>query len=306
MDLNCKSVLREVIELQIVPRLMGSHFGSNSSTVQKFGVEFSPDSREIAAFARMCISGHPAMSHVEQWVQQGHTLDDICLKLIAPVARHLGWMWEQDEADFAQVSLGLTCLQQITHQLGYSNNRGPQCSGVVRRMMICSAPGSQHLLGLAIVAELFRGDGWDVVVEIGGTQSALLEVVRSEWIDLVGLSVGVSEQLPLLPDLIGQLKFASRNANVSVILGGTAFLGSDLQAHQLGADGISLDAADAVMLGNLLVEPPVPSQNSAMPTFPLPRTSIKYSHATFRGVSAFTERDKPHLFEFPPRANSAK
>jgi hypothetical protein len=173
-------------------------------------------------------------------------------------------------------------------------------------MMICSAPGSQHLLGLAIVAELFRGDGWDVVVEIADTQSALLEVVRSEWIDLVGLSVGVSEQLPLLPDLIGQLKLASRNANVSVILGGTAFLGSDLQAHQLGADGISLDAADAVMLGNLLVEPPVPSQNSSMLTFPLPRTSIKYSHATFQGISAFAERVKPHLFELPSRANSAK
>jgi hypothetical protein len=49
---------------------------------------------------------------------------------------------------------------------------------------------------------------------------------------------------------------------VPVILGGTAFLGSDMQAQQLGADGISRDAADAVMLGNLLVEPAAPNPSS--------------------------------------------
>jgi methanogenic corrinoid protein MtbC1 len=171
-------------------------------------------------------------------------------------------MWEQDEVDFSQVSLGLIRLQQITHQLGYFNQRGPLCSGAVRRMMICSAPGSQHLLGLSIVAEFFRKDGWDVVVEIAETRSVLLETVGKEWFDLVGLSVGLSEQLSSLPDLIAQFKGASRNPEVPVILGGTAFLGSDMQAQQLGADGISRDAADAVMLGNLLVEPAAPNPSS--------------------------------------------
>jgi methanogenic corrinoid protein MtbC1 len=258
MNIHCKNSLKEVIELQIIPRLVDSHPAFGPSIVQNSIEKFDPDSSEIAAFARICVHDQPqaAAQRVEQWVQHGYAIDDILLKLIAPVARHLGWMWEQDEVDFSQVSLGLISLQQITHQLGYSYQSGPLCAGGVRRMMIGSAPGSQHLLGLSIVAEFFRKDGWEVVVEIADTQSALLDAIRSEWFDLVGLSVGLLEQLPSLPDLIGQLKHASRNANVPVILGGAAFMGSDTQGLELGADGISVDAADAVMLGNLLVELP--------------------------------------------------
>jgi methanogenic corrinoid protein MtbC1 len=247
----------EVIELQIIPRLVDSHPAFGPSIVQKSVEKFDPDASEIAAFARMCVHEQPktAAQRIEQWVQHGYAIDDIFLKLIAPVARHLGWMWEQDEVDFSQVSLGLICLQQITHQLGYSYQSGPLCAGGVRRMMIGSAPGSQHLLGLSIVAEFFRKDGWEVVVEIADNQSALLDAVRSEWFDLVGLSVGLLEQLSSLPDLIGQLKHASRNENVPVILGGAAFLNTDTQLPELGAEGISTGADEAVKLGNLLVSP---------------------------------------------------
>jgi methanogenic corrinoid protein MtbC1 len=260
MDVHCKNSLMEVIELQIIPRLVDSHLASGLPRVQKRFTQFNPDSGEIASFSRMCIHGQAVSQRVEQWVQQGCAIDDIFLKLVAPVARHLGWMWEQDEADFSQVSLGLIRLQQITHQLGYSYQSGPLCAGAVRRMMIGSAPGSQHLLGLSIVAEFFRKDAWDVVVEIADNQSALLQAVANEWFDLVGLSVGLCEQLPSLAELIAKLKAASKNPDVPVILGGTAFLGCEMQGPELGADGISTNAADAVMLGNLLVEPPMPGR----------------------------------------------
>jgi hypothetical protein len=95
-----------------------------------------------------------------------------------------------------------------------------------------------------------------VVVEIADSGDGLLQAVGSEWFDLVGLSVGLSGQLPLLPELIAQLKAASRNVAVPVILGGPAFLGSDAQGPDFGAEGVSTDAADAVMLGNLLVAAP--------------------------------------------------
>jgi methanogenic corrinoid protein MtbC1 len=257
MNSHCKNSLLEVIELQIIPRLVDSHPTLGPLKVQMRSTEFEPDSLEVAAFARMCIQAQPKASRqrIEHLVQQGFAIDDILLKLIAPAARHLGWMWEQDEADFSQVSLALISLQQMTHLLGYTYQSGPRCAGNVRRLMIGSAPGSQHLLGLSMVAEFFRKDGWQVVVEIADSQFGLLQAVGNEWFDLVGLSVGLSGQLPLLPDLIAQLKSASRNAAVPVILGGAAFLGSDVQGPDLGADAISTDVADAVMLGNLLVSP---------------------------------------------------
>jgi methanogenic corrinoid protein MtbC1 len=258
MNSYCKNSLLEVIELQIIPRLVDSHPALGPLTVQKHSLVFDPDPLEIAAFAQLCIQAHPKApaQRIEQWVQQGFAIDDIFLKLIAPVARHLGWMWEQDDVDFSQVSLGLIRLQQITHMLGYTYQSGPRSAGVVRRMMIGSAPGSQHLLGLSMVAEFFRKDGWQVVVEIADSGDGLLQAVGSEWFDLVGLSVGLSGQLPMLPELIAQLKAASRNVAVPVILGGPAFLGSKAKGPDFGADGVSTDAADAVILGNLLVAAP--------------------------------------------------
>ena len=258
MNIHCKNSLMEVIELQIIPRLVDSHPALATLKFASSVFKFELDTAEITEFARMCVQepAHVTTQRVEQWVQFGYTVDDIFLKLIAPVARHLGWMWEQDEADFSQVSLGLIRLQQITHELGYSYQSGPQIAGGVRRMMIGSAPGSQHLLGLSIVAEFFRKAGWEVVVEIADSQSALLQAVGSEWFDLVGLSVGLVEQLPIVPDLIAQMKRASKNAKVPLILGGPAFFVSNVTASELDADGISLDAADAVTLGNQLVKLP--------------------------------------------------
>jgi methanogenic corrinoid protein MtbC1 len=253
-----KNSLIDVIEFQIIPRLVSLHPTFDSPKLPKLGLEFTAGPIEVAAFARICIDepAKTATQHIEQWVRQGYSIEDIFLRLIAPVARHLGLMWEQDEADFSQVGLGLIRLQQITHELSYFTQSRPLSHGRVRRIMLASAPGSQHLLGLSIVAEFFRNDDWQVVVEIADSQSALLHTVGNECFDLIGLSVGLSEQLPSIPGLIEKLKLASRNSDVPVILGGTAFVGSDIQCSKFGADAISLDAADAVAQGNLLVKPP--------------------------------------------------
>ena len=254
MQVHCKNSLLEVIELQIIPRLVDSHSTLASPELQECMV-FTPSAQDIAAFANLCVheSARPVNQYVDRLVSDGFSVQEIFLHLIAAAARHLGWMWEQDDVDFSQVTLGLMRLQQITHRLGYEYQSGPQNAGRIRRLMIGSAPGSQHLLGLTMVSEFFRKEGWQVVVEIADSQSGLLQTARNEWFDLVGLSVGLQEQIPLLLPLIAQLKAASRNPDVPVILGGPAFLNGTVAASALGADGISTDAAHAVELGASLV-----------------------------------------------------
>lgn len=255
MNMHCKNSLLEVIELQIIPRLVDSHSDFASLEMQESAAVYSPSAPDITAFAHLCVqdSARAANQLLDQLVREGHAIQSIFLQLLAPTARHLGWMWEQDEADFSQVTLGLMRLQQMTHRLGYEYQSGPQTAGRVRRMMIASAPGSQHLLGLSMVSEFFRKDGWQVVVEIAEQQAGLLRTVRNEWFDLVGLSVGLSGQILQLPQLIAQIKAASRNPGVPVLLGGAAFQDSALTARDLGADGISNDATEAVALGAILI-----------------------------------------------------
>jgi methanogenic corrinoid protein MtbC1 len=255
MNAYCKTSLLEVIESQIIPRLIDSHPCDNPHVGTLPMAAFTPEAQELATFSQLCIleNATPVNQYIDRLVQQQVANGDIFLNLIAPAARQLGELWEQDLVDFTQVTLGLVRLQQITHRLGYEYQGGPQLAGPVRRMMIASAPGSQHILGLVMVSELFRKAGWHVVVEISATEEGLLQAARNEWFDLIGLSVGLIEQLPRLPALIAKLKAASRKPRVPVMLGGVAFSSSPVSAQSVGADAISSHALEAVELGAALL-----------------------------------------------------
>lgn len=91
------------------------------------------------------------------------------------------------------------------------------------------------------------------MVEVANSAKELDHAVKNEWFDLVGLSVGLTEQISTLPSLIERLRSASRNPMVSVVLGGAAFSSTSVSAQSLGADGISTDAAQAVVMGDSLL-----------------------------------------------------
>lgn len=252
---RCKASLFDVIESQIIPRLLQAHPAADASNEQEFNAAYRPTEQAIDQFARLCIANDEksALAFVREVLDAGVGNDNVFIHLMAPAARHLGFLWDQDSVEFTQVTVGLMRMQQITHQLGYEYQDGPQHAGAVRRVMLACAPGSQHILGLAIVSEFFRKNGWQVVVEIANSPLELDHAVKNEWFDLIGLSVGLTEQIAALPLLIDRLRSASRNPGVSVLLGGPALMSNSVSAHSLGADGISIDAAQAVVLGDSLL-----------------------------------------------------
>ncbi|MDP4735093.1 MAG: cobalamin B12-binding domain-containing protein, partial [Limnohabitans sp.] len=179
---------------------------------------------------------------------QGITTDRIFLELIAPAARQLGQMWEQDLCDFTEVTCGLVRMHEITHRLGFEYQNGPQLGGDVQRIMLASAPGSQHFLGMTIVSDFFRKAGWDVVIEISLSEKELVHAVSNEWFDVIGISCATEAQLKTLPGLIRALKAASGNPEPGVLLGGPIFTMQEHDARRLGADGICVDVKEAVAL----------------------------------------------------------
>lgn len=254
---QCKKSLLGVIESQIIPRLLESHAITSASNDGDINIAYNPSESEIAHFAELCLASDAdqCTQFVEALLAANVGADGIFLKLLAPSARLLGTMWEDDRVDFMQVTMGLLKMHQITHRLGYEYQNGPQKAGAVRRIMLASAPGSQHILGLAMVSEFFRKDGWQVVVEIATTERELLHAVDNEWFDLVGLSVGLVEQIPTLPSLIGRIHQSSCNPATKFILGGPAFLSSKASAESLGAHAVSTDAAEAIKKAAQLVAP---------------------------------------------------
>jgi methanogenic corrinoid protein MtbC1 len=246
---DCKRSLTEVIETQIIPRLVQAHrvaLAEVDPTTQGPGI--SP--KQLATFVALSKSSKASETtqFIDELLHQGITTDRIFLDLIAPAARQLGLMWEQDLCDFTEVTCGLVRMHEITHRLGFEYQNGPQLGGDVQRIMLASAPGSQHFLGMTIVSDFFRKAGWDVVIEISLSEKELVHAVSNEWFDVIGISCATEAQLKNLPSLIRALKAASGNPEPGVLLGGPIFTVQTHNARSLGADGICVDVKEAVAL----------------------------------------------------------
>lgn len=248
---DCKESLHVVIEQQIIPRLLNvQQFfpGNVQQAVQALedsGLDAQP---EFQAFTQHCLSGDAMQANqiVDALSTRGLANDRIFLELITPAARHLGVLWEQDLCDFTQVTCGLALMHQMIYRLGYESPAGQCEEGARERVMLACAPGSQHFLGLTIVADFFRQAGSEVVLEISSSESELLRAVANEWFDVVGISVAIEAQLSTLPALIAHMRASSGNPKVRVVLGGPIFMIRDFNPVELGADAIFTDAREAV------------------------------------------------------------
>lgn len=251
---ECRVAMRQVIEAQIMPRLLQvTRQGGDAATHSPL---MAPSIADVEAFAQTCAAGDRAACHalVQKLRADGLQAEHLLVELVAPAARHLGQRWDDDTLDFTSVTSGLMLMHEVVHAFGYEVHDGPKESGEVRRVMLASAPGSQHLLGLSIVSEFFRNAGWQVVLEVSPSGAELARAVGNEWFDLVGLSVALDSQLVDLPDVVGRLRAASRNPQVPVMLGGPVFLMRDLNAEQFGAQAVCLDARESLNMAQTLVE----------------------------------------------------
>ena len=254
---DCQASILAVIESEIVPRLLKAQRTDRGHLSLIPAHRAMPSAQEIAAFLDLCIGADPAAAQafVDRLLGQGLNTEHIFLELITPTARALGARWEDDTLDFAQVTHGLVQLHAITHAIGFAYEEGPRLQGAVKRIMIASAPGSEHLLGPAIVAEFFRRGGWQVVVEISPSAKELAQAVEGEWFDTVGLSVSINHQIEGLDALVAAIRQRSRNPRIAVLLGGPIFTVRAFQASSFGADGICTDAKDAVALAMATLPP---------------------------------------------------
>lgn len=247
---ECHNFLHAVIERQIVPQLIRAHADQISTGSALAMPYFKPHAAIVAEFAQLCHQDdeQAAWDMLDRLVQEHPNMTEILLNLITPAARHLGAMWDQDRLSFTQVTVGLLRMQNMTHHHGFLNRRPPQPSGPKLRVMVAAAPGSQHLLGLAMVSEFFINDGWDTYVEMATTEKKLLDAIHGDWFDVVGLSVGFVEQLDTLATLIQALRTHARNPHMGVLLGGPAFVQAPDAENPYGADAICLDPLQAIRI----------------------------------------------------------
>jgi len=246
---ECRALMSSVIEEQIIPRLLLAHPVKTAET-GLIAQDRHPTDKDISEFIQCCLQPEvaPSQNCIERLLDKGFSHEDIFLHLITPAARQVGRQWEDDSLDFMEVTAALLKMHQVTHELGYQYQDGPQMAGHQSRIMLLSAPGSQHILGLTMVSEFFRKAGWQVAIDIATTQEELAAAIAHEWFDVVGISVALDQQLEGLAGLISRLRQASKNPELGVLLGGPIFTLRALEPRQFGANEICTDPRIAVKL----------------------------------------------------------
>ncbi len=240
--------LTQVIEAEIIPRLMLVHSSAALSVPVQLAARDTVEQDEINEFSRLILAHDLsiAAAYVHTMLASGLRLETLYLDLFTPAARQLGERWEADLCDFTQVTMGLWRLQQLLHDLSPAFQKDDRTVAEANCALLVPAPGEQHTFGLFMVAEFFRRAGWHVWSELPPTFEDMFSTVRRHHFEIFGLSIARESELEDLAKNIKGIRKASKNRSIGVMVGGPIFVQRPELVAAVGADMTASDGEKAV------------------------------------------------------------
>lgn len=246
--------LMRTIEGEIIPRLVLAHRGQQPE--QRGDTRIAPlPPDEIDRFTALLLEGDtlaPGL-HVTALRERGVPLESIYLELFAPVARRLGEMWSADLCDFTTVTLALWRLQRLLHEYAPMFQADAEMPVEGKRILLAPLPGEQHTFGLFMVAEFFRRAGWDVIDGPVCASADLVQTVSRQWFAIIGLSLSCEHRLDELAAVVRDVRRASRNRGVGIMVGGPVFIEHADAVLRVDADVSAVDARQALQVAQDLL-----------------------------------------------------
>lgn len=102
------SAINSLIEGEIIPQLLVAHrMRPGRVAPSGGGGVITPE--DVARFCPLplTLQADELLVHVEEYLARGVGIDAIFVDLLAPAARRLGVLWEEDLCDFLDVTIGL-------------------------------------------------------------------------------------------------------------------------------------------------------------------------------------------------------
>jgi methanogenic corrinoid protein MtbC1 len=232
------AVLARTIQNEIIPRLMMAHRTPSECAMPNLVIPYSISASDVTNFVSLLLEGRQSdgLDWIDEARGKGVSIESIFLNLLAPAARQLGELWEDDERDFTEVTLGLAQLHKILHLLPSMSELHKQYVPNGLTILLMPSPGDQHTLGLAMVAEFFQRDGWAVD---GGTFAAADNpalLVKAKHYDAVGFSLATGLGFTRLQDCISAIRKTVSPSKLCIIVGGPFFTANPAKVSEVGAD----------------------------------------------------------------------
>ena len=248
-DVGWRRALARVVAAQIVPRLALAHRMPRESCAPR-PENAAPE--HLSDFTRLLLSFDTtgALACIRDLQRQGLSTQAIFLGLLAPAARRLGALWESDELDFVDVTLGIGRLHKLMLIID-SEGQTELAPRVDRCAILLPTPGDGHSFAAAMVDTFFRAAGWRAPVVSPGDP---LMALGTQWVDVIGFSLSCERYLENLRAAVAQARLTSKNPCLFVLVGGRPFVENPDRVQSVGADGTAPDAPSAVDVARRLLE----------------------------------------------------
>lgn len=219
------------------------------------GRRITPEEAQQFSQLPLTVGADGLLSEIDHLMEQGVTVDTIYIDLLAPAARRMGELWEEDQCDFVDVTMGLWRLQEVLHEI---SSRTPSRSALLepgaRRAMFLPMPGDQHFLGPQMLEDVFARSGWDTLVMTKPLRRDVLNLLSNTRFDLVGLTLSRDCPSAAVKSIIRAVRSVSRNEHISILVGGHMINQNPALVAEVGADGTGADARSALEVAEALVQ----------------------------------------------------
>lgn len=146
----------------------------------------------------------------------GADVETVYLSHLAGACRILGQRWQEDTLTSSQVTIAAARVYAIMRGIG--SNLTPKRWPDGRHAVFATVPGERHTLGITMVADLFRRDGWLIDLKVGRSHNELLAELAETDFTILGLSAATPDMLPDLVRLVAAVRVSQ--PHVKIILSG--------------------------------------------------------------------------------------
>jgi methanogenic corrinoid protein MtbC1 len=211
-----------------------------------------PPADEIERFCDALVSDdeHAGADLILQVRTDGASIETVYLGYVAKAADRLGVRWAEDEISFVEMTIAagrmLGILRGLRHVIAARHTEAERCA------LFATAPDEHHFVGINIIADLLRRDGWEIQMLVGMDQDELLVALEGRHFPVIGLSASTAKRRVELAELIVALRISSPAS--MILLGGQINLQEPGLWERIGADAGAADFETARVEMNRLLK----------------------------------------------------
>ena len=212
---------------------------------------------EQCSRASLDLTADEFLVYAQGTLAAGLDIEVFYVDVIPKTVRLLHDLWERDEITFFDVTRATWIVKGfvLSSSTEFVRPDVMTLTPMTHRFqaVVSMAAGSQHTLGPLLVSQYLQRKGWNVSPGFDRKEKDLLELVKTQWVDLFCVSVSTSSDLPRLQSLIKRVKSISKNQDIQCLLGGPVVAWEPELQARMGVHGLCYSAREAHTLGLKLV-----------------------------------------------------